>query len=186
MDHRVRAVVRSGASWLPDVANTGCCHRRDRLEPTETFANVPGRCMDPSHESPHTAPSGFEELREPSPDFIERVLAVVESILPGRVMAYGDVATAVGPHDDLAGTTGSYGARLVGNVMARFGEGVPWWRVIRSTGHPPRYHEARALAFYQAEGTPLIGSDDAYRVDVRRARYDPDEPSPTQASLDLF
>jgi alkylated DNA nucleotide flippase Atl1 len=139
--------------------------------------------MDHSPESPNHSPPGLEELREPTPDFIDQVLAIVVKIPPGRVMAYGDVATAIGPHPDLAGTTGSYGARLVGNVMSRFGENVPWWRVIRSTGHPPRFHEEKALPYYRAEGTPLTGPDDAYRIDMKRARYDPGDPTPTQATL---
>ena len=130
-------------------------------------------------------PQELEELREPSPDFIDQVLAIVNSIPAGRVMTYGDVADAVTPHADLAGTTGSYGARLVGNVMSRFGANVPWWRVIRSTGHPPRFHEAKALPFYRAEQTPLIGPDDSYRIDLKRARHEPGALSATQATLDL-
>src|SRR5262245_39140618 len=101
---------------------------------------------------------GLPELPDPSPDFVERVLAVVQNIPSGRVMSYGDVAAAVGPHPDLAGLTGSDGARLVGNVMSRFGSDVPWWRVIRSTGHPPRFHEKQAFPYYLDERTPLMGS----------------------------
>jgi len=134
-------------------------------------------------DTPGTPPPGLEELREPTPDFIDKVLDVVRAIPPGRVMAYGDVAAVIGPHADLDGTAGSYGARLVGNVMSRFGENVPWWRVIRSTGHPPRFHEEKALRFYRAEGTPLTGPDDAYRIDMKRARYDPNDQTPTQATL---
>ncbi len=141
--------------------------------------------MDRSQGSPGNVPRGLEDLREPSPGFIDQVLAIVDSIPPGRVMTYGDVADAVRTHADLAGTTGSYGARLVGNVMSRFGPSVPWWRVIRSTGHPPRFHEARALHFYRDEKTPLTGPEDTYRIDLKRARHEPGAPSRNQASLDL-
>src|SRR6478735_11342974 len=113
----------------------------------------------------------MEELREPSPDFIDRVLGIVHAIPPGRVMTYGDIAAEIGAHPDLAETTGSYGARLVGRVMSRSGVETPWWRVIRSTGHPPRCHEERAWSFYVDEGTPLIGTRENYRVDLKRARF---------------
>ena len=96
-------------------------------------------------------------------DFVSRVLAVVESIPPGKVMAYGDVAAVLG----------SRAARTVGGVMARYGSDLAWWRVVRSGGHPPTGHEARALAHYRAEQTPLRETDGAYRVDVARARWSP-------------
>jgi alkylated DNA nucleotide flippase Atl1 len=69
--------------------------------------------------------------------------------------------------------------------MSRFGADVPWWRVIRSTGHPPRFHEAKALPYYRDEGTPLTGPEDTYRIDLKRARHEPGAASATQASLDL-
>jgi len=76
-------------------------------------------------------------------------------------MTYGDVAA----------TLGSRGARAVGQVMARYGSEVPWWRVVRSGGLPPTAHEERALSHYRAEGTPLKGPIDAYRVDLSVARH---------------
>lgn len=104
------------------------------------------------------------------PDYAEAVLAVVERIPPGQVMSYGDVAEYVG----------SGGPRQVGNVMARYGGAVPWWRVIRSDGRPPPGHEREAMARYRAEGTPLRGTGGLRataglrgttgRVDVARAR----------------
>jgi len=94
-------------------------------------------------------------------DFVSRVLAVVESIPPGRVMTYGDVAAAIG----------SRAARGVGQVMAYYGSDVPWWRVIRSSGHPAVDHEARALEYYRAEGTALVRSAQGYRIDLNQARW---------------
>jgi alkylated DNA nucleotide flippase Atl1 len=138
--------------------------------------------MDRSQDNP---PPELAPLREPSPGFVEQVLAVVETIPSGKVMTYGDVAAAIGEHDDLAGETGSYGARLVGNVMSRFGADVPWWRVIRSTGQPPRFHEAQALPHYQREQTPLVNAGDTYRIDLKRARHAPGAETATQATLDL-
>lgn len=102
---------------------------------------------------------------EPAPDgddFASRVLAIVEAIPPGSVMTYGDVAAALG----------SRAARMVGQVMAYYGGAVPWWRVVRATGHPAANHEHIALEHYRAEGTPLLGiGGPAYRVDLRTARH---------------
>jgi alkylated DNA nucleotide flippase Atl1 len=103
-------------------------------------------------------------MTAPADDFVSRVLAVVESIPPGRAMSYGDVAAAIG----------SRAARAVGQTMAYYGSDVPWWRVIRSSGHPPENHETAALEQYRTESTPLIWSAAGnYRVDLRRARWSP-------------
>lgn len=106
----------------------------------------------------------------PPNDFVSQVLEVVDSIPPGRVMTYGDVAA----------TLGSRAARAVGQVMSRYGSDVAWWRVIRAGGQPPVAHEPEALAHYRAEGTPLLGAsaqttatDAPYRVDYASARWSP-------------
>lgn len=93
-------------------------------------------------------------------EFAELVLDVVDGIPPGRVMTYGDIAEALGQG----------GPRQVGRVMALWGGGVPWWRVIRSDGSPLPGHEHRALVEYIAEGTPM--RPDGSRVDMREARWD--------------
>jgi alkylated DNA nucleotide flippase Atl1 len=93
-------------------------------------------------------------------EFAERVLAVVERIPPGRVMAYGDIAEYLGEG----------GPRQVGRVLALWGGAVPWWRVIRADGSFLPSHERTARRHYEAEGTPLRGD----RVDMRRARWDGD------------
>ncbi len=128
----------------------------------------------------------WDDAREPSPDFVERVLEIVKTIPPGRVMTYGDIAGELEGHADLAGEASAYGARLVGQVMARFGDGVAWWRVIRATGQPPKFHEVRAWDYYVAEGTPLSGDRENYRIDLKQARYQPGGESGVQTSLDLF
>ena len=98
-------------------------------------------------------------------EFTERVLEIVETIPPGRVMTYGDVAW----------TFGRPGARAVGMVMRSHGSSVPWWRVLRAGGHPPTGHEAAAREHYEAEGTPLVPADTeaGYRVDLTRAAWQP-------------
>jgi alkylated DNA nucleotide flippase Atl1 len=90
-------------------------------------------------------------------DYVEQVLTAVESIPPGRACAYSDLAELVGRG----------GPRQVGQVMARYGAGVPWWRVVRADGRPAPGLEDEALARLRAEGTPLRGD----RVDLGRARF---------------
>ena len=99
-------------------------------------------------------------------DYVSQVLDVAESIPPGRVMSYGDVAEFVG-----AG-----GPRQVGRVMSLWGGSVPWWRVVRADGRPLAGHEAQALERYRAEGTPLRPGGPPSRLDMRRARWVPTAP----------
>ena len=110
------------------------------------------------------------------PDFIDQVMTMVHAIPPGRVMTYGDIATVLTARAERAGLAEAYGPRMVGHVMSRFGAALPWWRVIRAGGHPPRSLQSRAWPFYLEEGTPLIGEEESYRIDLRRARYAPDLP----------
>ena len=99
------------------------------------------------------------------PDFASRVLDVADAIPAGRVMSYGDIAEYLG----------EAGPRQVGRVMAVWGGGAPWWRVIHADGSFLRGHEREALAQYQAEGTPLRRAPDGRpaRVDMSRARWVP-------------
>jgi hypothetical protein len=62
---------------------------------------------------------GDDAGSSPVDDFASSVLDVVDSIPPGRVMSYGDIAEylSVGP-----------GPRQVGRVMATYGGAVAWWR----------------------------------------------------------
>lgn len=103
-------------------------------------------------------------MTEPGEDFVSRVLGVVEEIPAGKVMSYGDVAAAIG----------SRAARGVGQVMAYYGGDVPWWRVVRASGHPAAGHESRALEYYRAESTPLRWSaSGVFRVNLPVARWAP-------------
>jgi methylated-DNA-protein-cysteine methyltransferase related protein len=94
------------------------------------------------------------------PDFTEHVLSLVERIPPGRVMSYGAIAEYVGQG----------GPRQVGTVMARYGGGVPWHRVVTATGRTPPGHEVEALQRLREEETPLRGN----HVDMPRAAWFPD------------
>jgi methylated-DNA-protein-cysteine methyltransferase-like protein len=76
-------------------------------------------------------------------DFTDRVLAVITAIGPGDVWTYGEVAEA-------AGRPGA--ARAVGRVLATVDAGVPWWRVVTSTGRLVPGHEAEHARRLRAEG----------------------------------
>lgn len=96
--------------------------------------------------------------RDPG-EYVEAVLAIVESIPSGRVTSYGAIAELVGS-----------GARRVGSVMAQHGGPVPWWRVVRADGSLPPSHQDEAHQRYLEEGTPLRA---AGSVDIGRAFWDP-------------
>jgi alkylated DNA nucleotide flippase Atl1 len=100
---------------------------------------------------------------ETLPDFAEAVLAIVDQIPSGKVLAYGDVAEVLGQG----------GPRQVGSVMSRYGSSVTWWRVIRASGEAPQGLQDEALAHWRAEGTAMVGGGLAgRRVDMTRARWD--------------
>jgi alkylated DNA nucleotide flippase Atl1 len=96
-------------------------------------------------------------------DFASRVLDVAESIPPGRVMSYGDIAEYIGQG----------GPRQVGRVMALWGGGVPWWRVVHADGSLLAGHEREALRHYRRERTPMRKGADGTpgRLDMRAARW---------------
>ena len=100
-------------------------------------------------------------------EFVEAVLAVVDLVPPGTVLAYGDVAELLGMG----------GPRQVGTAMSHHGSGVAWWRVIKASGGAPEGHELSALAKYLEEDTPLRGDlrSGPWRVDMQRARWAPDD-----------
>lgn len=103
--------------------------------------------------------------REPElTEFASAVLDLAESIPPGRVMSYGDIAEALA----LGG-----GPRQVGQVMSLWGGGVPWWRVVHSDGRLLEGHEQQALKNYRAERTPLRTGADGRpsRINMREARW---------------
>jgi alkylated DNA nucleotide flippase Atl1 len=78
-------------------------------------------------------------------------------------------------YGDVAALLGSRGARAVGQVMARHGSDVPWWRVVRAGGRPPSGHAEAARGHYEAEGVPIRPADDedGYRIELARCRWRP-------------
>lgn len=86
------------------------------------------------------------------------VLDAVDTIPPGRVLSYGDVAELTG-----RGT-----GRTVGTVLSKHGREVPWWRVVQASGRPAQPHLQEALGLLAREGCPVRGD----AVDMARARWD--------------
>jgi methylated-DNA-protein-cysteine methyltransferase related protein len=76
-------------------------------------------------------------------------------------MTYGDVAIGAGVAS----------ARFVGTVLARFGDEVPWQRVVMADGSCAHHLAHQQLALLTADGAPLTA--DGRRVDLRRARLGP-------------
>lgn len=113
----------------------------------------------PAASSASSASSAGPGAAAPPGDFASRVLDVIERIPAGRVMSYGDIAEYLGEG----------GPRQVGRVLALWGGGVPWWRVVHADGSLLAGHEQAALARYRSEGTPLRLT--AARLDMRRARW---------------
>ena len=62
-----------------------------------------------------------DDEREP---FEPAVIRVIESLKPGDLISYGEIAAE-------AGYPGA--ARAVGRVL-KVTDGLPWWRVVTSTG----------------------------------------------------
>ena len=93
-----------------------------------------------------------------SEGFAERILACIESIPPGRVMTYGDVA-------ELAGTRS---ARVVGRVLAHDDGSVPWHRVLRADGSLAEHLYSEQRQRLLAEGVRFRGD----RVELAAFRWD--------------
>ena len=75
-------------------------------------------------------------------EFESRVVEVLRALKPGEVVTYGEVAAE-------AGHPGA--ARAVGNVLARR-DGLPWWRVVTSSGRLVPGHEREQASRLRAEG----------------------------------
>jgi alkylated DNA nucleotide flippase Atl1 len=106
-------------------------------------------------------------------DYLDAVLSVVRRVPPGRATTYGLIAEYLRDHSDPAlGVRGRGGPRQVGTVLSRAGSGVPWWRVVNTSGRPPVHAGDRALDELRAEGCPLTA--DGARVRLRDAVWLPD------------
>ncbi len=91
-------------------------------------------------------------------DFALRVLHAVESIPPGLVMTYGDVAEFAGIRSP----------RSVGRVLAGDGGTVPWHRVLRADGSLAEHLYSEQRQRLLAEGVRFRG----HRVELQNFRWD--------------
>jgi len=87
-------------------------------------------------------------------EFEEAVAKVLDTVGPGEVVTYGEVAAE-------AGFPGA--ARAVGRFLAEHGSDHPWWRVVNVSGRLVPGHEATHARRLRAEGVDV--------VDERRVRF---------------
>jgi alkylated DNA nucleotide flippase Atl1 len=80
--------------------------------------------------------------------FEQAVMRVLQSLRPGEVVTYGEVAAE-------AGHPGA--ARAVGRLLAENGDDLPWWRVVTSTGRLVPGHEVEHARRLRAEGVTVVG-----------------------------
>lgn len=90
-------------------------------------------------------------------DQVELVRALVAAIPAGRVVTYGDIASAAGLSSP----------RIVGWIMRTDSADLPWHRVIRASGRPAPHLSSRQLEALRAEG---VLADDG-KVDLRATRH---------------
>jgi methylated-DNA-protein-cysteine methyltransferase-like protein len=96
-----------------------------------------------------------------------RVLEVIQALVPGEVVSYGDIA-------EDAGFPGR--ARAVGHLLATR-DGLPWWRVVASNGRLVPGHEVEQARRLRAEGATVEHG----RVRAARlGRFRPEGPRPAR------
>ncbi len=71
---------------------------------------------------------------------------MLQSLEPGEVVTYGEVAAE-------AGFPGA--ARAVGHLLATTVDDVPWWRVVTTTGRLVPGHETEHASRLRAEGVAV-------------------------------
>jgi methylated-DNA-protein-cysteine methyltransferase-like protein len=83
------------------------------------------------------------------------VRTVLEGLVRGMVMTYGEVALE-------AGHPGA--ARAVGNVLALSNDELPWWRVVTAAGRLAPGNEREQTSRLRAEGVRVVNGRVAMRV----------------------
>lgn len=79
-------------------------------------------------------------------DFESAVVSVIDSLKPGDIISYGEVAAE-------AGYPGA--ARAVGRVL-KGSTGLPWWRVVTSTGRLVPGHEVEHQRLLEQENVIVL------------------------------
>ncbi|MFA9444333.1 MGMT family protein [Egicoccus sp. AB-alg6-2] len=96
-------------------------------------------------DAPPLPPGGHPDPPDRLTPFQQAVVALVRDLAPGEVVTYADVAAEIG-------RPGS--AQAVANVLRRV-PGLPWWRVIPSTGRVYRTHADVQIPLLRAEGVEV-------------------------------
>lgn len=112
-------------------------------------------------------------ISPPDPQFFNaKVWEIVQTIPPGRVMTYGQIAALVPlPPGMTPEDYKPFGARWVGGAMAACPPGIPWQRVINSQGKiSPRPGAEQQRELLEAEGVEFDSRD---RVDLKRYGWSP-------------
>ena len=103
-------------------------------------------------------------MSEVSPGFRERVYAVVAQIPKGKVMTYGQIASACGS---------PMAARIVGGVAHLGPTELPWQRVVKKDGSLAEGYYGGVEGHRQAleQDGVSVGAD--LRVDMRECQWHP-------------
>jgi alkylated DNA nucleotide flippase Atl1 len=94
-------------------------------------------------------------------DQVERVRDLVDAIPPGRVVTYGEIASAAGLSSP----------RIVGWIMRTDSADLPWHRVIPASGRPAPHLAGAQLQRLRAEG--VLAEDG--RIPLREYRFEFDQ-----------
>lgn len=106
-------------------------------------------------------------------DFQQAIIKVVGLVPYGKVVSYGQIAAFIGS---------PRAARQVGWAMASIGEApdFPWWRVVNKDGMITINNKAITPQLQkQLLEDEEVMVDDAFRIDMKRYRYDLLAETPT-------
>ena len=101
-------------------------------------------------------------MTDPGP-LDEMLLDLVRLIPAGSLATYGDMAAMA---EELGFPCT---ARRAASTLRRFGSGVPWWRVVQSSGTVAQSVLAQAAPLLSAEGITVVGR----RVPLGQRRWRP-------------
>ncbi|NCP87726.1 MAG: methyltransferase [Anaerolineae bacterium CG_4_9_14_3_um_filter_57_17] len=113
---------------------------------------------------------GFTSPPNPK-EFNARVWQIARQIPPGRVLAYGQLGTAIAPPGMTLKDYDAFRARWVGGAMAVCPQDVPWWWVVNAQGKiSPRPGAERQRALLEAEGVEFSSSG---KIDLLKYGWTP-------------
>ncbi|GGH63304.1 MGMT family protein [Rothia aerolata] len=104
---------------------------------------------------------------------VEKVLRAVECIPRGKLATYGDIGAITGESP-----------RVVGNLLARWGSNVAWWRVCNAKGEIPG-HFNEALPHWREENISLNPAGTGAQLKSHRIELEELEVHWKKATADL-